>query len=74
MLTVPLNNVRSLLAGILLSSVFLASCESQVKQMDVAELTDFATRYAAAWSNQDPAAFASFYAEDGVLLLEDAQR
>ena len=33
------------------------------------ELTDFATRYAAAWSSQDPEALASFYAEDGSLTV-----
>lgn len=33
--------------------------------MKQADLTDFATRYAAAWSSQDPAKFASFYAENG---------
>jgi uncharacterized protein (TIGR02246 family) len=33
------------------------------------ELTDFATRYAAAWSSQDPARLASFYAEGGTLVV-----
>ena len=28
------------------------------------QLTDFATRYAAAWSGQDPTAVASSYTED----------
>jgi len=39
--------------------------------MDISELTNFATRYAAAWSGQDPAAFASFYAENGSLRIND---
>lgn len=34
-----------------------------------ADLTDFATRYAAAWSSQDPGHFASFYAEEGSLVV-----
>jgi steroid delta-isomerase-like uncharacterized protein len=34
-----------------------------------AELTDFATRYAAAWSSQTPASLASFYAENGSLTV-----
>ena len=37
--------------------------------MDTAELTDFATRYAAVWSSQDPDALAAFYAEDGSLTV-----
>jgi len=36
-------------------------------------LTDFATRYAAAWSGQDPKAFALFYAEDGSLRVNDGE-
>ena len=37
-----------------------------MKQMD---LTDFGTRYAAAWSSQNPATLASFYAENGSLTV-----
>lgn len=37
--------------------------------MTPAALTDFATRYAAAWSSQDPAQLASFYAENGSLSV-----
>ncbi len=37
--------------------------------MTETELTDFATRYAAAWSSQDPDQFASFYAEHGSLSV-----
>jgi len=39
--------------------------------MSQSELTDFATRYAAAWSSQDPVKFAEFYAEDGSLTVND---
>ena len=34
-------------------------------------LTDFATRYAAAWSSQNPASLAAFYAENGSLTVND---
>jgi steroid delta-isomerase-like uncharacterized protein len=37
--------------------------------MDESRLTDFATRYAAAWSSQNPASLASFYAENGSLTV-----
>ena len=35
-------------------------------------LNNFATRYAAAWSSQDPELLASFYAEDGLLQVNDS--
>ena len=35
------------------------------------ELTEFGTRYAAAWSGQDPIVFASFYAENGSFRIND---
>ena len=37
--------------------------------METADLTNLATRYAAAWSSQDPQALASFYAENGSLKI-----
>jgi steroid delta-isomerase-like uncharacterized protein len=37
-----------------------------MKQTDLAA---FGTRYAAAWSSQNPALLASFYAEDGALMV-----
>ena len=37
--------------------------------MDQTALTDFAIRYAAAWSSQDPVKLASFYAENGSLTV-----
>jgi len=40
--------------------------------MNTAELTDFATRYAAAWSSQNPVEFASFYDENGSLTVNGA--
>jgi uncharacterized protein (TIGR02246 family) len=39
--------------------------------MTQAELIDFATRYAAAWSSQDPATLASFYTVGGSLTVND---
>ena len=37
------------------------------------ELTEFATRYAAAWSSQDPEMLGSFYAENGLLQINDGE-
>jgi uncharacterized protein (TIGR02246 family) len=37
--------------------------------MNQIQLTDFGTRYATAWSSQDPFSLASFYAETGSLTV-----
>jgi hypothetical protein len=37
--------------------------------MNRTELTDFGTRYAAAWSSQNPVSLASFYNENGSLTV-----
>ena len=37
--------------------------------MNQTELTDFGTRYAAAWSSQHPVSLASFYSENGSLTV-----
>ena len=37
--------------------------------MNQTELTDFGTRYAAAWSSQNPGSLASFYNENGSLIV-----
>ncbi len=39
--------------------------------MTIAQRTDFATRYAAAWSSQDPDRFAAFYSEHGSIQVND---
>ena len=54
------------LAGVLLS---FTSCASRTASRSQGELTDFATRYATAWSAQDPAEFAEFFAENGSLTV-----
>jgi len=40
--------------------------------MSTRDLTNFATRYAAAWSGKDPVKFAAFYDENGSLLVNGA--
>jgi uncharacterized protein (TIGR02246 family) len=56
-----------------IASVLLVvtACASRTASMSPGELTDFATRYATAWSSQDPAGFAEFYAENGSLTVND---
>lgn len=65
------DKTRRLILMTSLSLVFVAACKPGEEPMNTIELTDFATRYAAAWSSQDPAAFASFYAENGSLTIND---
>jgi hypothetical protein len=55
-----------LLSGTLLAGGACSSGEAPMKQID---LEDFGTRYAAAWSSQNPASLASFYAENGSLTV-----
>ena len=37
------------------------------------DVTDFATRYTAAWCSQDPASVAAFFGEGGSLKVNDAE-
>lgn len=52
--------------------LFMAACQPATPPAQD-DLTAFAERYAAAWSGQDPAAFAAFYAEDGTLRINDGE-
>ena len=63
----------SLLIIAIASLVLLSACQSKQEQNDMEELTEFATRYAATWSSQDPVAFASFYAENGSFRINDGE-
>ena len=64
---------RNMLVLPALLSCFLLACDAQKEPRDTNELTEFATRYAAAWSGQDPAAFAAFYAEDASFRINDGE-
>jgi len=67
---VRVRTLRSaLLVTLALSS--LTACARRTAVMDQAKLSDFATRYAAAWSGGDPEALASFYTESGSLTVND---
>lgn len=60
-------------AALIASLMLVTACQPKDGPRDIAELTEFATRYAAAWSSQDPVAFASFYAEDGTFRINDGE-
>ena len=67
------NKRRSLLAAIVSVLLLFTACQSKDEQLDMVVLTEFATRYAAAWSSQDPVAFALFYAENGSFRINDGE-
>ena len=54
--------------------VFLGAASAMMTgQADDTTLHEFARRYAAAWSSQDPEALAAFYAESGSLVVNDGE-
>jgi uncharacterized protein (TIGR02246 family) len=55
------------------SLLLLSACQFEEEQSDMRSLTEFATRYAAAWSSQDPEAFSFFYSENGSLRVNDGE-
>jgi uncharacterized protein (TIGR02246 family) len=57
------------MAGVFVS---VTACTPKGGSMNTADLTDFATRYAAAWSSQNPDKFATFYDENGSLIVNGA--
>lgn len=63
---------QALVSLLTVSTLFLTACEKE-GPAKVLDLTDFATRYAAAWSGQDPVAFAKFYAENGTFRINDGE-
>ncbi len=52
--------------------IALTACTPKVNLMSNDHLTIFANRYAAAWSGKDPVKFASFYDENGSLIVNGA--
>lgn len=54
-------------------AVVLLACTSSTPSMRPTDLQDFGTRYAAAWSGQQPDALAAFYADNGVLQVNDGK-
>ena len=65
------GHTRAAIAALSMSLLLLAGCGSDEESAQMDELTEFATRYAAAWSGQDPEAFAAFYAENGSLRINE---
>jgi hypothetical protein len=64
---------RGRLAAAFAIFLLIIACQPTDVSLDMTELEEFATRYAAAWSGQDPVAFAAFYAENGSLRINDGE-
>lgn len=62
--------LRVLIAVLAVSAVGACARESG-SMSDSSRLTDFATRYTAAWCSHSPATVASFYSESGSLTIND---
>jgi hypothetical protein len=58
-------SVIGFLGGI---ALLFAACATEQQPMK-RDLTDFGSRYAAAWSSQNPAQLTSFYTENGSLIV-----
>ena len=67
------GKVRDTFIALSMTILLVVACEPEEEPMDATELTEFATRYATAWSSQDPVAFGTFYAENGSLTVNDGE-
>ena len=56
-----------------LMAVVLTGCQSKEAMMNLAQLEEFASRYAAAWSSQNPASVAEFFAPNASLQINDGE-
>lgn len=56
---------------LLLAATLLTACGEPEEPLKNLSRFEFAQRYAEAWSSQKPRKLASFYAEDGVLIVND---
>ena len=67
----PQKQRSPLSAFLLVAAVALAltNCTQRTATMNQRQLTDFGTRYAAAWSSQNPGDLAAFYAQNGSLTV-----
>ena len=64
--------MRAIVGSVLLV-VALAGCQKKETPMDIAQLRDFGSRYAAAWCSQDPASVAAFYEDDASLTINGGE-
>src|SRR3954462_3528160 len=57
--------------SLLVATIVAIACSRNRMSSHQTELNDLATRYAAAWSSQNPASLAAFYSERGSLTVNE---
>src|SRR3954471_6417632 len=57
--------------SLLVATIVAIACSRNRMSAHQIELNDFATRYAAAWSSQNPKSLAAFYTERGSLIVNE---
>jgi len=67
-----MNRTRQMIA-LVAAAAFIAACSRAPQPPDPLELRDFATRYAAAWSSQDAASVAAFFADTASLTINGGE-
>jgi hypothetical protein len=65
----PSGRALKLTSFMTLTLLSLTACTTRTQSMNQSQLTDLATRYAAAWSSRNPQRLASFYAENGSIAV-----
>ncbi len=58
---------------LLVTAPGIGACGQETRETVPADLTEFATKYTAAWGSQDPASVAAFFAENGSLKINDGE-
>jgi hypothetical protein len=67
------RNKPGLVSLLAFLTLFLTACEREEEAGNMINIQDFATRYAASWSSQDPVGHSMFYAEEGTLRINDGE-
>lgn len=64
-----MKNKFSILTSILIALSTVTGCKSDQSEYD--NMLEFANKYTDAWNSKEPENMASFYAEDGMLVVND---
>ena len=67
----PARVVIAFAAAVGIALLSTSGCATGGRNMTMASVKHFATRYTAAWCSQDPAQVALFFAEDGSLTINE---
>ncbi len=64
---------RNYFVSAVLLCAFLTACQQEVETANDDQLEEFATRYAASWSSQDPVGHSMFFTEDGKFRINGGE-